>query len=762
MNLKSLTVKTLLTLIITIVLTFSFFLYLSMYSNRNQHLRQINTNGQNAMTRLSTISSILYSHESEENCIKIAERFFYNEMKSNFYIQSITFYATDKSLILRLQRNEDWEIVRVEKEPQFQYNPKIINILKEDVVACEQKIGNIEIILYKKVNNKEVFNKISDFLFTLLFIIIFSSIVTFLFLEISIIHPLKTLIKHIQQYRSSGYVSMTMLQPFSPDDEVGLLIQEFNDLMTDLTKNFEHKAFLIRQLELSNDEMQREVKKRIYTQECERSAQEYMNKVFDLVPAMLVIVDEELMVTQINNQMRKFSGCDSKLENVYLSDILPFTERLTELIFNSLKVREVRTFHCSFNQQYYALTLNPFEHKDGIRAIIRLDDITDTIMKENELFDNFRFENSKKLIGDIMHDFNNLLGGIMGATFLAKLEMNELSEKNGELQDMLNIIETASKRSSNLIKKLSFVSNCNENAVAEVDLKDLLNNILSILSLSIPPEITLNFSDNLQSQKAFILGNIRQLEQIFLGLMFNAVNALTILRESGENWGGEIKVSLSKEVITDKTIFYCVEIQDNGIGISDVQLKSFLDSRNTDVNVTSGLSICKNLIKRHNGYLSVNSQIDKGSVFRVCLPATESKNEVENTENQLLKQESDKTILVIDDNEMLLKVAGQMLIKCGYKVLSADNGEDGIKVFRENPQISVVLLDLIMPGLSGQEVFKQLKEYRNDIAVIFMSGANERKVLTACEGYDGFLTKPYSLNELSRKLFDVLKKSESN
>jgi CheY-like chemotaxis protein len=168
------------------------------------------------------------------------------------------------------------------------------------------------------------------------------------------------------------------------------------------------------------------------------------------------------------------------------------------------------------------------------------------------------------------------------------------------------------------------------------------------------------------------------------------------------------------------------------------------------------------LIKRHNGYLSVDSQIDKGSVFRVCLPATESKNEVENTENQLLKQESDKTILVIDDNEMLLKVAGQMLIKCGYKVLSADNGEDGIKVFRENPQISVVLLDLIMPGLSGQEVFKQLKEYRNDIAVIFMSGANEKKVLTACEGYDGFLTKPYSLNELSRKLFDVLKKSESN
>ncbi len=408
------------------------------------------------------------------------------------------------------------------------------------------------------------------------------------------------------------------------------------------------------------------------------------------------------------------------------------------------------------------MTLNPFEYKDGIRAIIRLDDITDTIMKENELFDNFRFENTKKLISDIMHDFNNLLGGIMGATFLAKIEMNELPEKNSELQDMLNIIETASKRSSNLIKKLSFVSNCNENAVSDVDLKDLLNNILSILSLSISPEITLNLSDNLFLKEAFVLGNIRQLEQIFLGLILNAVNAMTILRENGESWGGEIKVNLSKEIVADKSVFYCVEIQDNGIGIKEDQLKEILGSANEETNVTSGLNIYKNLIKRHNGWLSVESQFNKGSSFRVYLPAIECKKEIENIENQHPKQVTEKTVLVIDDNEMLLKVAGQMLIKCGYNVLTADNGSDGIKVFCENPQISVVLLDLIMPDLSGQEVFKQLKEYRNDIAVIFMSGANERKVLTTCEGYEGFLTKPYSLNELSHKLFDVLKKSESN
>lgn len=761
MNIKSISTKILLTLILTIVLTSSFFLYLFMYSSRTENLRRINSEGTKVMSRLLTVSSMLYSaNESSETRIKYAEQFFNNEVEANSFIQSIALYATDKSLKLYIGRDDKWKPIRLEEEPQFQYDPRIVNILKEDIIFDSQKMGSLEVILSDKIARKGRFSKFNDMLFTLMFSIIFSSLIIFIFLQLAVIHPLKTLIKYVQQYRKSGYASVTLVPSSSSEDEIGLLIQEFNDLMADLTKSFDYKAFLIRQLELSNEEMQKEVKERIYAEECERSAQGYMNTVFNLVPAMLAVVDEELMITQINEQLRNFIGVDSDFVKTPLSTILPFTENLANLIFNCLKERKIQTFQCSYKDKYYKLTINPFEYRNGVCGIIRLDDVTNSIIKENEIFDSFQLEDTKRLISNITHNFNNLLGGIIGAVFLAKLELKELPGENSELKEMLNIIETAAQRSSSLIKKLSFISNWDEGTVSEVDLHELIDNILSILSSSIPSEIKVCFNDNLHGEKALIQGNIRQLEQIFLGLILNAVNSMTILRKNGEIWHGELRINLSKEISGDSNDYYCIEIQDDGIGLDENQLKDILDSQNIDnTDKTFGFVICKNLIKRHNGWLNIDSEINKGSTFQVCLPITEYNKNIEDSEKMPIPQTTEKTILVIDDNEMLLKVAGQMLNKCGYKVLTADNGTDGIKIFRNNKQIVLVLLDLLMPDLSGLEVFKQLREYRSDIAVIFMSGGNEKRELAGCEGYDGFLTKPYSLNELSHKVFEVLKKN---
>lgn len=760
MNIKSISTKILLTLILTIVLTFSFFLYLFMYSNRTENLRQINNEGSKVMARLLAVSSMLYSSESSENRIKYAEQFFNNEIEANSFIQSIALYAADKSLKLYIGRDDKWKPIRLETEPQFQYDPRIVNILKEDIILDNQKMGKLEIILSDKIARKGRFTRFNDMLFTLMFIIIFSSLIIFVFLQIAVIHPLKTLSKYVQQYRKSGYASVTLVPSSSSEDEIGILIQDFNDLMADLTKSFEYKTFLIRQLELSNEEMQKEIKERIYAEECERSTQGYMNTVFNLVPAMLAVVDEELMITQINEQLRIFIGADSTFTKTPLSDVLPFTENLTDRIFSCLKEHEIKTFRCSYKENYYKLTINPFEYRDGICGIIRLDDITNSIMKENEIFNNFRLEDTKRLINDITHNFNNLLGGIMGAVFLAKQELRNLPEENSELKDMLNIIESATQRSSNLMKKLSFISNWDEDAVSEVDLHELIKNILSVMSASIPDEIKVCFNDNLCGQRALIQGNIYQLEQVFLSLILNAVSSMTVLRANGDAWHGELKINLSRKALKENSDYYCIEIQDNGINLTEDQLKNILDSENIDgTDKLFGLIVCKNLIKRHNGWLSADSEVNKGNIFRVCLPIAENNGNIENFEKKPIKQTDEKTILVIDDNEMLLKVAGQMLDKCGYKVLTANNGTDGMEIFRNNKQIVLVLLDLLMPDLSGLEVFKQLREYRSDIAVIFMSGGNENRELADCKGYDGFLAKPYSLNELSYKVFEVLKKN---
>ena len=122
MNIRSISTKVLLTLILTIILTFSFFFYILMYSYRNEKLHKINQAGQEAMTRLLTTSSLLYSAESTESSINFAEHSFYNEMTINSSIQSITLYSIDNSLKLRFERNEQWLPIQVNTEPSFQYD----------------------------------------------------------------------------------------------------------------------------------------------------------------------------------------------------------------------------------------------------------------------------------------------------------------------------------------------------------------------------------------------------------------------------------------------------------------------------------------------------------------------------------------------------------------------------------------------------------------------------------------------------------------
>ena len=168
-----------------------------------------------------------------------------------------------------------------------------------------------------------------------------------------------------------------------------------------------------------------------------------------------------------------------------------------------------------------------------------------------------------------------------------------------------------------------------------------------------------------------------------------------------------------------------------------------------------GLSIIYGIIKSVKGKIEVQSEINVGTTFSVYFPATGVKAEVDYDDYSIELQNGNKTILIIDDEPMIREMSSDMLSTLGYKVLVSNNGNDGIKLFQENPDnIDLVILDLLMPEMNGKACFTKLREIKNDVKVIISSGVadlSKRKELEKL-GVTGYLEKPFSLKTIADSL----------
>jgi CheY-like chemotaxis protein len=173
-----------------------------------------------------------------------------------------------------------------------------------------------------------------------------------------------------------------------------------------------------------------------------------------------------------------------------------------------------------------------------------------------------------------------------------------------------------------------------------------------------------------------------------------------------------------------------------------------------------GLASAYGIIKNHDGIITVESAQNRGTTFSFYLPASEKAVIEEQGDEQKVSFGSE-TVLLIDDEAMIIDVSVQMLKKMGYEVLTAQNGTEAIDIFRRNnDKVAIVILDLIMPGMGGGEVYERLKEIDSNVKVLLSSGysidGQAAEILN--RGCDGFIQKPFKLNELSYKLRDIISK----
>lgn len=392
-------------------------------------------------------------------------------------------------------------------------------------------------------------------------------------------------------------------------------------------------------------------------------------------------------------------------------------------------------------------------------------DVTEKAKREQNMLVKQKLEAIGILASGIAHDFNNILGGIFGwVSLLENLVTDE------EQLKMIKEIRKAGNRAADLISKLLGFARKGKYENKILNLNGIVEDVLSIINPSIKKNIKIN--TNLQNNIYLIEGDPNQLQQTIMNLCVNAIQAMPsggILTISTNNFIVDKKFASTHFNILPGNYVQLI-VEDTGIGIDKETLthifEPFFTTKKEGKGTGLGLSTVYGIVKNHGGIITVYSEPGKGTSFKIYLPASdkpEISTVMEQEDNKLIKGKGN--ILIIDDEEMIRSVYSKMLNLLGYDVLSANNGFEGIKIFEENKsEIDVVILDLNMPEMDGEVAFEKLKFIKPEIKIILATGfaINGTVQMLLDKGADGYIKKPFTIQELSDILEKVLKKNEKN
>jgi len=389
-------------------------------------------------------------------------------------------------------------------------------------------------------------------------------------------------------------------------------------------------------------------------------------------------------------------------------------------------------------------------------GIIR--DITEykDMEKEREKAD--RLESLGLLAGGIAHDFNNFLTGILGNISLAKLHLDASEESYTILQES----ERAAQSARSLTQQLLTFSKGGTPVKSSIELTDLIKSSARFVLSGSNVRCNFEFPDDFWNAKA----DKGQLSQTFNNLILNANQAMP---EGGEIIikGKNINLKEDKNLPLKKGKYIMIEVRDTGIGMPPEVISKIFDPFFTTKQKGSGLGLSTvfSIIKRHEGYVTVESEPEKGTSFFIYLPATEKdKEEKEKTEKKLFKGRG--KILIMDDKSFVRNTTVKALRLFGYKVEGAVDGEEATEKFKKaieaDKPFDVVILDLTIPGgMGGEDTLKKLREIDPKIKAIVSSGYSEDPVMSEFKkhGFNAIVNKPYQYEELVEAVREVMKQN---
>ncbi len=388
----------------------------------------------------------------------------------------------------------------------------------------------------------------------------------------------------------------------------------------------------------------------------------------------------------------------------------------------------------------------------GVWKGLLFKDVVEKKIKEEEHVLKEKMESIGMLAGGIAHDFNNLLTGVLGYASLIK---NFLSNEE-KLYRYAEAIESSAQRAAKLAQHLLNFSRRQRRVSGIVDINMLLEDILFLIKES--------FRD-IEIEKAFdarlypIKGDEGELQNVFLNLCTNAKDAMT-----GK---GVLRVRTERKRYVGHREFALIDIEDTGQGI-DEKIKEkifepYFTTKENGTNIGMGLYLVDKIIREHGGFVELQSEKGKGTKFSIYLPLPTKIDEPEPAKEEptnggLTKKQK---ILVVDDEDVVRELIKGVLTDEPTEILEASDGSQAIEIFKEKyASIDLVILDMIMPGIKGDEVLKEIRSIRKDIKVIISSGFMSEEQRDRLKKYkvDAFLDKPFRDKDVIQTIIEVLSK----
>lgn len=491
----------------------------------------------------------------------------------------------------------------------------------------------------------------------------------------------------------------------------------------------------------------------------------YLSNIIDSMPSILICVDMNGEVTQWNLTAQEETGLTTaEVLGKNVSEIFPELEDYMGKIQKSIRSNTVfaeqkRARTTKKGDRYEDLTIYPLIANGVQGAVIRIDDVTKEYNLGLELTHSRKMDAIGQLAGGVAHDFNNMLAGILGAAQILKSPDQKLSEENLVYIEM---ILNAAARSADLTKKLLAFGRKGKALSTEIDAHEIIDNTLSIVKQTIDRKIVVTADK--KAKFNYIIGDNSALQNSLMNLCINASHAMVN--------GGDLTIS-TRNIYFDKR--YCdasifslepgeyleVEVRDSGCGIPVESINSifepFYTTKEEGEGTGLGLAAVYGTVLDHHGSIIVSSEPELGTVFHLYFPCVGSQKKQSISAPQALNGTG--LILLVDDEDIIRLTCKHLLEDMGYTVLTARDGKEGISIFKKShTEISLVIMDMIMPEMNGSEAYFEMKEIDSECKVILSSGFTKDENMTDLlkSGLAGFITKPFTNHELSKLMSSVL------
>jgi PAS domain S-box-containing protein len=390
-----------------------------------------------------------------------------------------------------------------------------------------------------------------------------------------------------------------------------------------------------------------------------------------------------------------------------------------------------------------------FKGEPAVRGT--LSDISESTQQEQRLLREKHMEDIATMAGGVAHDFNNLIGAMIGYSSVVRKSLPEYDRRVRQLDK----IEEAGIRARKLTGQLLSISRKGKYRMEIVDLAEVIGRVVKRCVVPMD-EVSFNISEEVDTLN--VEGDSSQLYEAFLNICMNAREAMPD--------GGEVEVVLRKCRLDMESRLFSegmkpgdyvkVVIRDRGMGISDEILNRvevpFFTTKDDPSHKGLGLPAAKGIVENHRGKMVISSRENEGTEVMVFLPSTVKEAEpVASFGGE--KEQKQLNVLVVDDEKIVCELASEMLSTLGHRAFIASSGSEGLEILKEE-DIDLVVLDLVMPEMNGQEVFRRIKGLDSATPVVISSGYSEDEVVRKLlrEGAVSFLKKPYRLEDFSSVL----------